>query len=67
MATSYDRAVSTHPNVVVSPSLSDEIVCINYYTLSGIRILKPIDGIYIKEVIYKNGEKQRSKVCIRHF
>ena len=63
MATTYDSAVNLVQDSVVSPTLPEDIESINYYTISGIRILKPQNGIYIKVVRYKNG-LQRSKACI---
>ncbi|MBQ9363145.1 MAG: lamin tail domain-containing protein [Bacteroidaceae bacterium] len=65
MASSYDSAVDTIPTVVFSPTLSDEIESICYYTISGIRTLSPTwRGIYIKVVLYKNGQHRQGKVCI---
>ena len=61
MATSYDSTVNTDTSAIRPPTFSDEIKSINYYTLSGISILKPTNGIYIKEVLYKNGNKQHKK------
>ncbi len=62
MATTYDSAVNIIQDPVISPSQLSEIESVNYYTISGIRTLKPQNGIYIKVVHYKNGLKE-SKVC----
>ena len=64
MATSYDSAINTDTNVIGPQSLPDEILSINYYTISGIRSVKPTNGIYIKEVLYKNGQKLQRKEII---
>jgi len=64
MATTYDSAVTIDANVVFNPAQSSEIESINYYTVSGLRALKPLNGIYIKVVHYKNGQKQHSKVRV---
>ena len=61
--TTYDSAVNIVQDSVISPSQPNEIESINYYTISGIRTLKPQNGIYIKVVRYKNGQ-QESKACI---
>ena len=44
-------------------SQAAEIESVNYYTICGIRTLKPLNGIYIKVVRYKNG-LQESKTRI---
>ena len=65
MASTYDSRVTADTNAVSPPALVDETEGISYYTLSGIRVLKPaLGGIYIKVVRYKNGQKQRCKVCM---
>ena len=64
MATSYDSTINTDTSAIRPPTLPDEIKSINYYTFSGIRILKPTNGIYIKEVLYKNGQKQQKKEAV---
>lgn len=63
LATSYDY-LNIEGNVVRTSTLPAEIESISYYTLSGIRILKPANGIYIKEVLYKNGQKRQTKEFI---
>ncbi len=60
MRTFYDSATDT---TVLSPIPSDEIESLCYYTISGIRILNPLKGVYIKVVRYKNGHSLQSKVC----
>lgn len=64
MATAYDSIISDSPNEINPPTLSEEIAYVSYYTLSGIRTLKPANGIFIKVVHYKNGRTRQSKVCI---
>ncbi len=64
MMTSYDSVICIDTNAIRPPSRPDEILSINYYTISGIRSLKPTNGIYIKEVLYRNGQKQQSKKVI---
>jgi len=61
--TTYDSAVNIVQDSVISPFQPNEIESINYYTISGIRTLKPQNGIYIKVVRYKNGQ-QESKACM---
>ena len=65
MTTTYDSIINTDLNASLSMSIPDEIETINYYTISGIRVLKPQSGIYIKVVRYKNGQKQKTKVYLR--
>lgn len=66
MATSYDSAINTDTNAIRLSSQPDEILSISYYTISGIRILKPTKGIYVKEVLYNNGQTlQRKEVIYR--
>ena len=66
MTTSYDSAINTDTNAIRLPSQPDEILSISYYTISGIRILKPTKGIYVKEVLYNNGQTlQRKEVISR--
>lgn len=48
MTTTYDSIVNTDLNASLSLSIPDEIETINYYTISGIRVLKPQRGIYIQ-------------------
>ena len=61
--TTYDSAVNIVQDSVTAPNQPDEIESINYYTISGIRILKPQNGMYIKVVRYRNG-RQESKAYI---
>ena len=61
--TTYDSAVNIVQDSVISPSQPNEIESINYYTISGIRTLKPQSGFYIKAVRYRNGQ-QECNVCI---
>ena len=63
MTTIYDHAVNNVQDSVIAPTLSDEIERVDYYTLSGIRTLKPQNGISIKMVRYRNGQ-QECNVCI---
>ena len=63
MTTTYDNAVNNVQDSVIAPTLSDEIERVDYYTLSGIRTLKPQNGISIKMVRYRNGQ-QECNVCI---
>ena len=63
LRTTYDSAVNNVQDSIISLSQSAEIESVNYYTISGIRTLKPQNGIYIKVVRYKNG-LQESKTCI---
>ena len=63
MTTTYDNAVNNVQDSVIAPTLSDEIERMDYYTLSGIRTLKPQNGISIKMVRYRNGQ-QECNVCI---
>ena len=63
LRTTYDSAVNNVQDSIISLSQSVEIESVNYYTISGIRTLKPQNGIYIKVVCYKNG-LQESKTCI---
>ena len=63
LRTTYDSAVNNVQDSIISLSQSVEIESVNYYTISGIRTLKPQNGIYIKVVRYKNG-LQESKTCI---
>jgi len=60
--TTYDKAVNDIPVSIISATQSAEIESVSYYTISGIRILRPQHGIYIMVVRYKNG-LQESKVC----
>ena len=64
MATTYDCAVNIVQDSIYSPNQSAEIESVNYYTISGIRTLKPQNGIYIKVVRYKNG-RQESKAYFK--
>ena len=61
--TTYDSAVNIVQDSVTAPNQPDEIESINYYTISGIRILKPQNGMYIKVVRYRNG-RQESKAYV---
>ena len=61
--TTYDSAVNIVQDSVTAPNQPDEIESINYYTISGIRILKPQNGMYIKVVRYRNG-RQESKADV---
>lgn len=63
--TTYDTAVKTDANAVLFSSPPDEIESISYYTVSGIRTLKPTQGgLYIEVVCYKNGQKRQRIVSI---
>ena len=64
MATTYDSAINIDTNAIRPQTKPDEIESISYYTISGIRTFKPQRGMYIKEVLYKNGQKQQSRVVI---
>jgi len=65
MHTFYDRPADTAPNEIHSPIHSNEIECVDYCTISGIRVLNPVNGIYLKVARYKNGCPERWKVCVR--
>lgn len=61
-------ALQDIPNIISSPSYpdTDEIVQINYYTLSGIPTVNPSKGgFYIKMVRYRNGRIEKSKVFMK--
>lgn len=61
-------ALQDIPNIISSPSYpdTDEIVQINYYTLSGIPTANPSEGgFYIKMVRYRNGRIEKSKVFMK--
>ena len=61
--TTYDSAVNNVQDSVIPLTQPDEIENIDYYTIGGIKILKPFtNGIYIKVVRNKNGERRRSKI-----
>ena len=64
MATTYDSAINIDTNAIRPQTKPDEIESISYYTISGIRTFKPQRGMYIKEVLYKNGQKRQSQVVI---
>ena len=63
--TSYDNTTNATSNVFLSPTQSNEIMNINYYSINGSRTLKPQNNIYIEDVLYINGGKQRRKIYIR--
>ena len=65
MQTSYDSAIDTTPNAILLPIFSGKIESICYYTISGVRVLHPARGIYIKVVRYEDGHTEQSKVCVR--
>ena len=65
MQTSYDSQMETTPNAILSPILSGETESVSYYSISGIRVLHPQGGVYIKVVRYKDGHTAQSKVLIR--
>ena len=65
MVTSYDSFIGAVPDTVLSPTMLDEIESVCYYTVSGIRVLKPSNGIYIRVTLYKNGQTKQSKVFMR--
>lgn len=63
MPTNYDHIIEHAYNDAMPPaSLSDEIMDVTYYTISGIKVQKPVKGLYIKSVNYKNGKRQQYKI-----
>ena len=64
MATRYDRVTNMPPLSVLPSTQPDEVERINYYTIDGIRIPAPLRGVCIKEIIYRSGQKQRSKIFV---
>ena len=65
MQTSYDSWADTAPNEIPLPVLPGKIESVCYYTVSGVCVLRPERGIYIKVVRYKDGHTEQSKVCVR--
>ena len=63
--TSYDQASHATPSAIYSPVQTGEVESTCYYTISGIKVLHPTEGIYIEEVRYKNGNVLHRKVSIR--
>lgn len=63
--TSYDNTTNANSNVFLSPTQSNKIMNVNYYSINGTRILKPQNNIYIKDALYMNRKKQRRKIYIR--
>ena len=63
-ATRYDKVASMPPLSALPSTQMDEVERINYYTIDGIRIPTPLNGICIKETIYKSGQKQCSKIFV---
>lgn len=64
--TTYDSTVDIVQDSVISPSHPDDIKSISYYTLSGIRVLKPLGGIYIKVIHHRDGHSSASKIAIEN-
>lgn len=64
--TIYDSTVDIVQDSVISPSHPDDIKSISYYTLSGIRVLKPLGGIYIKVIHHRDGHSSASKIAIEN-
>ena len=64
MATTYDSALPTDSNAIHTQAQPGEVVSISYYTASGLRVLNPASGVYIKVVRYRGGQTQTLKVCL---
>ena len=62
MQTSNDCQIDTTPNAIISQIFPDEIESVGYYTISGVRVLRPARGVHIKVVRYKDGHTEQS-IC----
>ena len=66
MITSYDSMLNPLSIAMPSQTRTDETEGISYYTISGIKVYRPLgNGIYIEEVRYRNGKRQQRKVVNR--
>ena len=63
MQTSYDSTIGNIPNSLCPPTFTEEgDECVSYYTISGIRVLRPTRGVCIKVLRDGNGQIRHRKV-----
>ena len=62
ISTTYDSAINIVQDSVHSTTQTDDITSICYYTISGVKVLKPLHGIYIKVVTRRDGHSTTSKI-----
>lgn len=65
MSTVYDEGLNAGPNTIPVQSSQGEIESVCYYTVSGIKTLTPVNGVYIKVVRYRSGHVDVSEILVR--
>ena len=50
---------------ISNTNANTQVESVNYYDLSGRKVLLPNGGVYIKSVKYKNGQTVNEKVLVK--